>query len=164
MGDVPATPAELPLNNVTQYASPLIRQLEHRVRDLPALAQRLTASSQDALSEADAARHALTQPFKYAVELDQAAGTRAEITEQIKDRHEQAHEHDHDHDATPDAGQQAVHQRHALDAADAQRLASAAFPSPAPIPGTPGASTHDTSRPPGQAPPPRAPAPSRRSR
>ena len=158
--DVPATPAELPLNNVTQDASPLIRQLEHRVRDLPALAQRLTTRSQDALSEADAARHALTQPFKYAAELDQAAATRAEITEQIKARHEQAH----DHDTTPDAGQEAVRQRQALDAADAQRLASAAFPSPAPIPATPGASTHDTSRPPSQAPPRRLPAPPRRSR
>ena len=39
--DVPAAPAELPLNAVIQDASPLIRQLEHRVRDLPALAERL---------------------------------------------------------------------------------------------------------------------------
>ena len=159
--DVPAAPAELPLNNVTQDASPLIRQLEHRVRDLPALAQRLTTRSQDALSEADAARQALTQPFKYATELDQAAATRAEITEQIKARHEQAA---HDHDTTPDAGEEADRQRQALDAADAQRLAAAAFPSPAPIPATPGASTRDTSRPPGQAPPRRLPAPPRRSR
>jgi len=160
--DVPATPAELPLNTVTQDASPLIRQLEHRIRDLPALAQRLTTRSQDALSEADAARHALTQPFKYAAELDQAAATRAEITEQIKARHEQAH--DHNHDTTPDDGQEAVRQRQTLDAADAQRLAAAAFPSPAPIPATSGASTHDTSRPPGQAPPRRLPAEPRRSR
>jgi hypothetical protein len=141
--DVPDAPAELPLNAVTQDASPLIRQLEHRVRDLPALVQRLATRRQDALSEADAARHALTQPFKYAAELDQAAATRAEITEQIKARHEQAH----DHDATPDAGEEAGHQRQALDAAP-RRLASAAFPSPAPIPATPSASTHDMSRPP----------------
>ena len=153
---MPATPAELPLNTVTQDASPLIRQLEHRVRDLPALAQRLTTRSQDALSEADAARHALTQPFKYATELGQAAATRAEITERIKARHEQAH----DHDATPDAGEQVDR----LDAAEAKRLAAAAFPSPAPIPPTPGASTHDTSRPPGQRPSRRVPAPPRRSR
>ena len=123
-----AAPAELPLNAVTQDASPLIRQLEHRVRDLPALAQRLTTRRQDALSEAAAARHALTQPFKYAAELDQAAATRAEITEQIKARHEKAH----DHDTTPDAGEEASHQRQALDAAQARRLATAAFPSPAP--------------------------------
>jgi len=98
--DVPATPAEMPLNAVTQDASPLIRQLEHRVRDLPALAQRLTTRSQDALSEADAARHALTQPFKYATELEQATATRAEITERIKARHDQAH----DDGTTADAG------------------------------------------------------------
>jgi hypothetical protein len=150
---VPATPAEVPLNTVTQDASPLIRQLEHRVRDLPALAQRLTTRRHSALSEADAARHALTQPLKYAAELEQAAATRAEITEEIKVRHEQAH--DHDHDTTPDA---AARQPEVIDAAQARRLAAVAFPSPAPRPITPGASTRDTSRLPGQTPTRRLPA------
>jgi hypothetical protein len=160
--DVPATPAELPLGAVTSDASPLIRQLEHRVRDLPALAQRLAARQQDALSEADAARHALTQPFKYAAELDEAAATRAEITQRIKARHE----HDATRGASLPAGDdhQAARERQSLDAAKAQRIAAAAFPFPTPISATPGPSTSDASRPPGQTPPRRLPTPPSRSR
>ena len=144
--DVPAAPAELPLNAVTEDASPLIRQLEHRVRDLSALAQRLARHRQDALSEADAARYALTQPFKYATELEQAAATRAEITERIKARHD----HDSSPSPTADACDDAAQRRQDRDVADAQRLAAAAFPSPTPVQG---GSTCDTSHPPHQTPP-----------
>lgn len=158
--DVPASPAELPLGAVTRDASSLIRQLEHRVRDLPALAQHLAVRQQDALSEADAARHGLSPSRSNTPQSStEQLPTRVEITQRIKARHE----HDHDRDTTPDAGEEAARQRQALDAANAQRLAAAAFPSPAPIPAPPGTSTRDTSRPPRQTPPRRVPVPPRRA-
>jgi hypothetical protein len=160
---VPASPAELAIGTVTRDASLIIRQLEHRIRDLPALQQHLAARQQDTLSEAAAARHALTQPFKYAAQLDQAAATRADrhhITQRIKARHE----HDATRDASPAVAggdDEAARERQHLDAAGAQRLAAAAFPSPTPVSTIPDARTGDTSRGPGQTPPRVAQRPSR---
>ncbi|MGH2839673.1 MAG: helicase, partial [Solirubrobacteraceae bacterium] len=62
--DVPAQPATLSLDEARVDALSLIRQLEHRLNDLPALADRIQRAGAGAHAEAARARAGLAQPFK----------------------------------------------------------------------------------------------------
>src|SRR3954454_5375278 len=61
--ELPAQPATLALERLEHDAFSLVRRLEQRLSDLPALASRLHAARDAALAEGDRARRALAQPF-----------------------------------------------------------------------------------------------------
>jgi hypothetical protein len=99
---------------VDEPAISLVRQLEHRVGDLEALADRIENTKDSALGEAQTAQEALKRPFKYASELAGAQRRVGEISEQMRarqaDRDQPHHEQDregHDregHDRERDVG------------------------------------------------------------
>jgi hypothetical protein len=94
---------------VDDPALSLVRQLEHRVGDLEARAERIENTKDKALAEAQTAREALKRPFKYAPELTGAQRRVAEISEQMRarqaDRDQPQHEQDRDgHDRERDVG------------------------------------------------------------
>jgi hypothetical protein len=97
---LPSSPATLELSRVDDPALSLVRQLEHRVGDLEALAERIENTKNKALAEAQTAREALKRPFKYAPELTGAQRRVAEISEQMRarqaDRDQPQHEQDRD--------------------------------------------------------------------
>lgn len=96
---LPAEPAASSMESLHQDGLSLIRQLEHRLAELPALAQRVEASIAAASAELQSAREALEVPFKHAGALTAASGKVAAIREQMTDRQHQEHAA-----AMPDAG------------------------------------------------------------
>ena len=92
-----------------------MRQLEHRIGDLPALADRLQAARDAALAEARSApSSALAQPFKHADALAAASARCQQIAAQMRERQQPAPDAAHD------------------DTAELQRLTRANFPAPRP--------------------------------
>jgi Helicase conserved C-terminal domain len=135
---LPTAPASVERARLQNSGLSLIRQLEHRVENLPALADELAARRQNALAEASAAREQLTRPFKYAQQLADARGRQAEIKQTMQDR--QTHDAD-EHVSPPNASEPLE-----PDVAEAVRVASlgsarpaSAIPSsrrPEPVPAT----------------------------
>jgi N12 class adenine-specific DNA methylase len=122
--DLAAQPATLPLDRLGHDALSLVRQLEHRLGDLSALADRLQAARDAALAERERAQRALAQPFKHADALAAASARCQQLAEQMRERQQ----------PTPDAAQD--------DTAELQRLTRANFPgapalSSRPSPGAP---------------------------
>ena len=87
---LPATPARLPRGEVADNAISLVRQLEHRIGDLPVLAERLGEQRQAALAEHATARDQLARPFKYAEQLATSRQQQQHIEKAIANRHAQA--------------------------------------------------------------------------
>jgi len=77
-------PAHVSLEHARANPLSLIRQLEHRVDDLPGLADRLADDRERALTDDRQAREALAQPFKHATELADAKATITAIKEQMQ--------------------------------------------------------------------------------
>ena len=63
-------PASLSLDLVPRDAQSLVRQLEHRLAEVPMLAERLESRRADAAAEANRTERALTRPFKHAEALE----------------------------------------------------------------------------------------------
>jgi hypothetical protein len=78
-------PAHASLEHARSNPLSLIRQLEHRVEELPALADRLAEDRERALSDDRQVREALAQPFKHATELADAKSTVVAIKEQMQE-------------------------------------------------------------------------------
>ena len=97
---LPSTPATLELARLGDSGLSLIRQLEHRLDDLPALAQRIHDAQQTATADLANARDQLPQPFKYQQQLAHAREDQARIEQAMKD-HGQPHEHDPRDQRTP---------------------------------------------------------------
>jgi hypothetical protein len=117
---LPSQPASLTLGRVDVDALSLVRQLEHRISDLPRLAERLQATREAADQEATRAQQALRQPFKHADALAAATAHAAAIDARIHERQvEQAAPEDAEPTPTRD------------EPAELQRLARANFPAPA---------------------------------
>jgi len=119
--DVPAQPATLGQDLVRVDALSLVRQLEHRIADLPALAARLDAAGVAAADEAARAQAGLSQPFKHTDALQAATTRSAEITIEMQHRQQPAAQAATEN-GSPDAA-----------ATDAQieRITRASFPTPA---------------------------------
>ena len=83
---LPTAPASLERARLQDGGLSLIRQLEHRVEHLPALADDLAARRQNVLAEALAARQQLARPFKYGQQLVDARRRQAVITRAMHDR------------------------------------------------------------------------------
>ena len=66
LAGVPAPPASLTLADARADAQSLIRQLEHRLNDLPALQGRVETNLARATTQAASAQDALAKPFKHA--------------------------------------------------------------------------------------------------
>lgn len=64
----------------------LVRQLEHRLDGLDALARELDERRHTHLREAESAREQLARPFRYAEDLARARQRQAAITEQMQAR------------------------------------------------------------------------------
>ena len=84
---LPAAPAALERGQLREHSLSLIRQLEHRVENLPALADRLDGQREAALAEQRTAREQLARPFKYAEQLSQARDEQRRIDGEIAARH-----------------------------------------------------------------------------
>jgi N12 class adenine-specific DNA methylase len=97
---LPSTPATLEIARLGDSGLSLIRQLEHRLDDLPALAKRIHDAQQNAAADLANARDQLTRPFKYQQQLADAREHQARIEQAMKD-HSQRHEHDPDDQRTP---------------------------------------------------------------
>jgi hypothetical protein len=78
-------PAHASLEHAQSNPLSLIRQLEHRVEDLSALAARLAEDRERALADDRQAREALAQPFKHATELAAAKATVLAIKHQMQE-------------------------------------------------------------------------------
>jgi hypothetical protein len=83
---VPSTPATLGQDLVRQDAQSLVRQLEHRVADLPALAARVEADGVKAAEEAHRTQQSRDQPFKHADALRAATTRSTEIATEMQNR------------------------------------------------------------------------------
>jgi len=83
-------PATLGLDLVRVDALSLLRQLEHRIADLPALAARLEAAGLAAADEAARAQAGLSQPFKHTDALQAATKRSAEIAIEMQHRQQAA--------------------------------------------------------------------------
>jgi hypothetical protein len=95
-----------------------VRQLEYRIADLSALAERLQAARAAAADEATRAQQALSQPFKHA-----DATTRSQqIAAQMRDRQQPAPDTERSAGADAAVGDTT---------AELQRLTRASFPAPA---------------------------------
>jgi len=142
---LPVAPAEQLLRHARANGSSIVRQLEHRVRDLPDARDRIAGREHAAREQAVAAGQALRQPFKYADELHSADARCAAIAEEMTARHRDV-DSDTFHSGAPTSAVDA-------DTAEIRRLVSATFPSCTPLsPRASAASTSDTH------PPVRAPA------
>jgi len=117
---VAAHPATLALDEVGENASSLIRKLEHRIADLPALAERTEAAGDAAAGEAAHARQARDQPFKHTTALSQVTARSLAITTEMQERQQPAPETE-----TPDSESAGVGQD--AEAAECQRIAAANF-------------------------------------
>lgn len=84
--DVPTKPATLSLDALRLDALALVRQLEHRIANLPELAQRITATQLAASTEATRARAARDEPFKHDTALLAARERSRAITTQMQER------------------------------------------------------------------------------
>ena len=84
--DVPADPASLTLAQLRSDPASIVRQLETRVRDLPALAERLSNRQHQTRESLTQARAALDAPFKHAAELAQATERCQAIARQMAER------------------------------------------------------------------------------
>jgi hypothetical protein len=118
---VPAQPATLGLDIVRQDTLSLVRQLERRIHDLPALADRAEAAGVAAAEEAARAQHGLAQPFKHADALKAATVRSSEIAIEMQNRQKAQPEAAVDGDAA-DPG--------AAAAAEIDRIARGSFPTP----------------------------------
>lgn len=123
--DLPTQPATLGLDVVRQDALSLVRQLERRIADLPALAARVEAARIAAAEEAARAQHGLAQPFKHADALKAASARSTEIAIEMQNRQAPAPETATDRGTTDTASA----------AAEIDRLTRANFPTP--VQGTP---------------------------
>lgn len=136
--DVPAQPATLDMQTLAHDARSLLRQLEHRVGDLPALLERTQATSATLADEAARARHALTQPFKHADALTRAQARCTTIASEMTARQE----------ASAPTESPLAPARPAVDdvdLAELQRIRDASFPSaaqPSGAHGTPAKPAH----------------------
>jgi len=83
---VPTQPAVLGLDVARQDPISLVRQLERRIQDLPALADRVDAASVAAAEEGARAQHGLAQPFKHADALKAATACSAAIVIEMQNR------------------------------------------------------------------------------
>ncbi len=102
---LPVEEAQLPMHQLPEHAISLVRQLEHRIHDLPARAERLAASQQAAALDAAHAREGLRQPFKHAYAYAAAQARSAQIAEQMHQRQEQPRE---TRDADPGENRSAI--------------------------------------------------------
>ena len=118
---VPTQPASLDLDTVRQDALSLVRQLERRIQDLPALADRVEAAGIAAAEEAARAQHGLAQPFKHADALKAATARSSEIAIEMQNRQQ----------AQPEAAAEGEPaDPRAAAAAEIDRIARASFPTP----------------------------------
>jgi len=122
---VPTQPAVLGLDVVRQDAISLVRQLERRIQDLPALAERVDAAGVAAAEEAARAQHGLAQPFKHADALKAATVRSSEIAIEMQNR--QAPTTPPEAAATESSPPDPA----AAAAAEIERLTRASFPTPA---------------------------------
>jgi hypothetical protein len=83
---LPATPATLETTRLNDNSLSLVRQLEHRIDDLPALKTRIEQQQANTTSELERAREQLTRPFKYAQQLADARAQQTRVTEAMKAR------------------------------------------------------------------------------
>ena len=83
---LPSAPATLELSRLSDSPLSLIRQLEHRLEDLPHLADRLHERRHQITAELDTARAQLTRPFKYAPQLADARADQARIEQTMTSR------------------------------------------------------------------------------
>lgn len=97
---LPAKPASLPLDAIDRDAASLIRQLEHRVADLPALADRLTTEHHSLQAEITKAHDGLQRPFKHTAALTDARARLADITAQMTAQQDTAQHDSVDTDPT----------------------------------------------------------------
>ena len=111
---LPAAPATLETTRLTDSSLSLVRQLEHRLEDLPALQARIEQQQRESTAELARAREQLTRPFKYAAQLADARTRQTRIDEAMKARA-----------APPEPPASATH------AADIDAALHAAFPAPA---------------------------------
>jgi hypothetical protein len=100
-------------------AQSLVRQLERRISDLPALAKRVEAAGVAAAEEAARAQHGLTQPFKHADALKAVTARSSQIASEMQNRQAAAAA---TADDTPEPADAA--------AAEIDRIARASFPTP----------------------------------
>jgi N12 class adenine-specific DNA methylase len=100
--ELPVRPASLRLDEFGENAGSIVRQLEHRLRDLPAITREIEAEGQDAAREMARAEEGIGQPFKHAEALAAAEARCAAIDEQMQ-RQSGAQEHPHSQ-ATSGAG------------------------------------------------------------
>jgi hypothetical protein len=119
--DLPSQPATLAFDEARRDGLSLVRQLEHRIADLPALTQRVERDGLAAAEEATRAQQALAQPFKHADALAAATQRSAEIASEMQNRQQP----DPAAGNPPGAGDE---HDPAARAADAQRVAGAGFP------------------------------------
>jgi len=113
-------PASLELDLVRHDAQSLVRQLEHRIGDLPRLAERVEAAGVAAADEATRAQQSHDQPFKHADALARATARSTQITTEMQERQQPAPE------ATESPQGDAE-----VDTAELRRLTRANFPTPA---------------------------------
>ena len=81
---VPAQPAKLGQDLVRVDAQSLVRQLEHRIAELPGLQQRTEAVGVKAADEAARAQQSREQPFKHADALRQATARSTQIAAEMQ--------------------------------------------------------------------------------
>ena len=84
--ELPSAPATLELSRLSDSPLSLIRQLEHRLEDLPHLADRLQERREQITAELDTARAQLTRPFTYAPQLADARADQARIEQTMTSR------------------------------------------------------------------------------
>jgi len=135
--ELPASPATLELDDARRDAQSLVRQLEHRIGDLPALAARIERDGLTAGDEAAKAQRGLEQPFKHADALTAATARSTQIAQEMQARQNPEPDTSPDTAAGAGAGSGPVID---ADVAEARRLSNLTFPGP-PQPGTRTAST-----------------------
>jgi hypothetical protein len=89
---VASTPATLELAALNDSGLSLIRQLEHRLHDLPALAGRIQDAQRHASAELASAREQLARPFKYEQQLTTARQQQARTEQAMKNHAQQPDE------------------------------------------------------------------------
>ena len=106
-----------------QDAQSLVRQLEHRIADLPALAARVEAAGAKAAEEAQRAQQSRDQPFKYAEALRAATTRSTQIATEMQNRQQPPPGAD-----TVADGAGAAPEAKSAEASELQRLSRANFP------------------------------------
>lgn len=86
LGGVAAAQVAVPLDKLHGDGIGVVRQLEHRIDDLPALAGRTGRMGEAATAEAAAARQALGQPFRHADALRETRARVAEIAQAMQEQ------------------------------------------------------------------------------